>query len=206
MSLAMTVSESYSVGGITFPTNKQINGDGAVIQNVSIPKAWDGSLTTRTNDTDGDVTATLSAHTITDGDIVDLYWTENGIPGSARNATVGTVAGNVIPFTGAVGDVLPTVAENIIIAKQVELATEVSGDSVLAIAFSCGKKGTFVVTGSDNIEDFSKVLDAGVAFAYFDGKGDLNPITGDVIAKTFVSHDDTAAAAVMKVAFLYTNS
>ena len=71
--------------------------EGTGTKEVALPIAKAGTLTTRTEDDTGE--ATLGAgHGITTGAIVDIYWSG----GRRYGVTVGTVAGNVVPF-GAPG-------------------------------------------------------------------------------------------------------
>jgi len=206
MSQNMTIQETYGLAGISLSTNKSLQGDGTIAQVVSVPAAQSGILTTRTSDTAGDITMDNPAHTVQTGDRVDLYWVEAGVPGSARGGVVGTVAGDVVPVSGLTGDILPAATTPITVAVPQELVTELAGSQVQGLAFSClASKATFVVTGSDDIEDFSKILDANVAYVWFDGAGEDNPIVGDTIAKTFVSHNDLNSQQDIKAAYLYNN-
>jgi len=206
MSVNMSVSETYSVGGVSFPTNKSIVNDAAIVQAPSLPAAESAELTVRTNDTEGSLTVAGGSTNVQTGNRIDLYWVENGVLKAARGATAGAVAGDVVPFTGLTGDVLPVATTTVTVAISVEADLgALLGDNVNGILFQCPARATFVVAGGDDVEDFSKVLDAGVAYAWFEGVGEDNPITGDTIAKVFISHADESGSQIVKSAFAYDN-
>jgi hypothetical protein len=79
-----------------------VSGDEATYQDPSVPAAKTGSLTTRTNDTTGTLTM-AGGHGFLTGDLLAVFWSG----GAASYVTAGTVAGNSVPITVSVGDVLP---------------------------------------------------------------------------------------------------
>jgi hypothetical protein len=88
---------------------------------TAMPSGWVSALTTRTSATEGTATASVYPawentaispfHSITTGQVVDIWW--NG--GERTGVTVGTVSGNLIPFSGGTGPDLPVEDEEIFI-------------------------------------------------------------------------------------------
>ncbi len=201
MSVDAIISKSTSVGGKSFTESTTISTNGGIVVERSIPKAQTGVLTTRTSDTAGSITMDDSGHTVGTGDTLDIYWTD----GQARQATVGTVAGTTVPFTLATGDALPTATTALAVSVPTVVDTDVDGDNVKLITSYSTKKSTFVFTGSDLVEDYFRIYRgaAGGTNAWYENTGEPNPIAGDVLAKTFMSHNDSTAASIMRYAISY---
>ena len=154
-----------------------------------------GTLSTRTNDTDG--TLTLAAdHDIETGDTICIGWTDaNGVVKCARLATVGTVAGTSVPFTGATGDVLPAEAYSIVADEVVDLDADWDGDKAVLFGaeFNAGA-GIAIYEDSGN-----NVLKAWVAQAaqeplpYWSNSGITNPITGNPVDEVRIANLCTSA-------------
>ena len=81
--------------------------------------------TTRTNDTEGTVTA--AGHNISTGNTVAVFWTG----GSRDGCTAGTVSGSAVPITGGEGDNLPTQATAVTICKATTTTVLVFAGSAL---------------------------------------------------------------------------
>lgn len=201
MSMTASVTKAHSLGGVDFPEGQSINGDGAIVHDIVTDLAWAGSLTTRTDDDEGTITLDDSDHVVTTGMRVDLYW--DG--GSRRGCTVGTVAGNAVPFSGGAGDNLPTEDSDIIIGIPTELDIQVDGDNVLAVLLYLSLRGQFTFTDSGNVEKFNQVIGAEQAFDWNKNSGVVNPLAGDTIAKVFVSSADPETQATARVGVLYNN-
>jgi len=204
MSMSEVVKKNLTVGGTVFAESRTVSGDAIIVHDEDVAAGDGGSLTTRTNDTAGTVTADALTHGISTGDRVDLYWTVAGVNYCARGATVGTVSGAVIPFTGAVGDALPAQDSDITISLCVELDLSVLGTNVNAIILYAEARGQFVFEDAGGIE-LAKVLGDGVVWDWHEDNGEDNPITGDSIIAVYVSHSDEDASKKMKVAVLYDN-
>ena len=204
MSVRTTIQKTFSMGGVSFAETITKTADAFLAQEVSVPAAQESALSTRTNNTDGTLTMDSSGHSITTGSRVDLYWTVAGVSGERLGATVGTVSGASVPFTGGSGDNLPAQASVIMAALPEVLDIIVDGDNVAAILLASAKRGQIVFTSSGVTEQFAKTLGAATSFAWHDTDGSVNPIVGDDIVAVYVSHGD-AAAATMKVGVLFNN-
>lgn len=203
MSVNATVTKSQTLGGVSFPESKTPTGDAMIVQNITVPAAEAGELTTRTSDTAGTLTMDDSAHTINTGDRLDLYWTG----GSCRDALVGTVSGASVPFTGAQGDVLPIATTEIMAAVPVEVDVVVDGDNLVALLManiSAIGQAQIVLEDDGAAEAYFARLGIACSRTWHDADGTDNPIAGDLIEKAYLSHGGTAAAAV-RLGMVYDN-
>lgn len=126
-----TYSSAATIAGHSFQNSAAPTGDGNLTRDVSLAAAKTGTLTTRTSDTAGTLTM-ASGHGFTDGQIIDIYWAT----GQCTRATIGTVATNSVPFTGAGGDVLP-IATTAIKAMVQRVETLTFADAAL-VALALG--------------------------------------------------------------------
>lgn len=189
---------SLSVGGISIQGQISRTAEGQRSEEISLAAAKTGSLSTRTNDTDGTLTMS-SGHGITDADVIDIYWTDaNGDVQVAYGATVGTVATNSVPFTGASGTVLP--AEDATITACVVTSVDMTfdGDNVELIAAHSNRKGHVLFNGPD----VAVKLPAGEPWHWANGVGS-NPLTGDAVTSLSVSNGDSSNTATLKVGVLH---
>ncbi len=77
-----------------------------------------GTLTTRTSDTQGEVTLETGHGVTSAATNQTFYWFENGVLKKRRNTTIGVVVGDVVPFSGGTGDVLPLAGVNVYYGYQ----------------------------------------------------------------------------------------
>jgi len=98
-------TNSLSTSQGTFENRVNITADGELIKNPVIGPAKVGSLTTRTNNTQGVITL-VTGHGLTTGK-KDIYWTNvDGTKGSRYNVD-GTISTDALTITGGAGDNLP---------------------------------------------------------------------------------------------------
>ena len=203
MAVKATIKQSSSIGGIAFPESRSIEGDGQIVQSLAVPAAQGGSLTTRTNDTDGEITMDASDHTVDTGDRVDLYW----VGGQRRGVTVGTVTATAVPISGGDGDVLPSQDTDITVALPEEIDIFVDGDNVDAVLAYSAQRGQIVFIDTDTSEVEIAVWNLGVGGvkSWHDEDGDDNPFAAVNIGRAYVSHDLESAAADMRLGIVYNN-
>ena len=106
MPIPVSFMKTMSVDGQTFVTNNTTtltnNSNGLIMFAVTLPPAKVGTLTTYTSNTAGTLTMADSAHGILTGSIIDIFWTDAaGLIRMRLSATVGTVAGTIVPFTSS---------------------------------------------------------------------------------------------------------
>lgn len=107
MSVTNTFKASVKIGDVIYLVERDMTAYEVVVNelDIDLAPAKSGSLTTRTNNSDGTLTMS-TGHGITTGARLDLYWAT----GSRRGITVGTVSGNSVPISSGTGDNLPTAA------------------------------------------------------------------------------------------------
>ena len=164
-------------------------------QEKALGAAKSGALSARTSDTAG--TLTLSTgHGITDGDTIDIFWTDaNGVLKCAYGATVGTVAGNEVPFTGASGEVLPTQDTAITTQVPTELDCDFDGDKAVLLAAQMKVHGghvCFVDSGDAVLKALT--LKANEPFVWWKNGPFAAPVTGNPVDAVLISNAGTAAA------------
>jgi hypothetical protein len=192
------IATNIALAGISIQGNITRTASGQISHELSLPAAEAGTLSTRTSDTDG--TATLGAtHDIETGDVVDIYW-DGGV---AYGASVGTVAGTSVPFTGASGDVLPDQDTVITMDKQVEINTDFDGDDMSMMAVVSTKRGHVCFEEDDDTVIVAQELLANEGWTWASNTNVTNPLAGDPVGKVMVSNGDSTAAATLKIGVLY---
>jgi len=202
MTISASIRQSSSLGGVSFGESQTLTADGQIVHDVSVPAAQTGDLSTRTSDTQGEITMDESAHTITTGARVCLFWAG----GSRRDVTVGTVSGADVPFSGGLGDALPIATTEIFVSLPEELDIFVDGDNVVAALASFAKEGIveFIDTDASEQEIVAWNVGEGGVKMWHNADGDDNPFTAANIGRLYVSHKD-AAAATVKIGIAYDN-
>lgn len=187
--------QSTSVGGRAYAKKTTVTGAFSVGFDESLLAAKIGTLTTRTDDNTG--TLTMNAgHGIVTGNRLDVYWTDAaGVVKCRRGMTVGTVATNSVPIDGGEGDVLPAAAFAIRAMVPKEVAFPLTGNNVQSIQVYGQHDGSsFVFTTSGNVTIVGDtIVTAGGAYQWYNGSGVANPMSGQTVAKVFLSHGNTGA-------------
>lgn len=201
MPFTMTINESASVLGLTFPTKTTVTADGNVSKAPTVAAAKTGTLTTRTDANTGELTMAAS-HGITTGARLDLYWTG----GSRRGITVGTVATNAVPIDLGSGDDLP--ADETVITAMVptEEAFAVSGSTVSAIALYSDQAGQIVFCLTDDTEVAAYTVGGAVggeqSVFWTADRNATNPLAGAAVTKVYFSHGTSTTSASMRAVVL----
>jgi hypothetical protein len=193
------VSESRTTtDNYTFESRESVEFDNTVKSEPSVAAAKSGTLSARDSDTAGTLTLG-SGHGITNGQRIDIYWSGGYVYG----ATVGTVSGNSVPFTGAVG----TLPANTTVVTAMVPNTEsfnVTAADLKYMGVQCltsGVRALAVFAESDNtVVKVAAVTGVTSAYQWTVGGGATNPF-GENVAKVFLSHSDsTQAVSVVAVA------
>jgi hypothetical protein len=193
---------SLSVGGVSLQKSVNRTGDHPNSYEVSLPAAEGGNLSTRTNDTDGDITMDDGGHSITTGATIDIFWSG----GRRYGVTVGTVSGTTVPISGGTGDVLPSASTLLTVDEQVVINTVIDGDNVHIIGMviehpdpnSTGKGHVDMQdVGTATIEAVD--LSANVPVVWDIDGGASNVFTGNVIEKTYASNGSSSDAVTLKI-------
>lgn len=197
-----TYGASLTCGGVAIQQTINRSGDHPQAYEVALPVGKAGTLSTRTNDTDGELTVT-TGHGIITGDIIDIYWSD----GMCYKATAGTVAGapadTAIPFTGGTGDVLPTQGVAIVVTEQVIINTQIDGDAI-QIAGVCLETSETAGKGHIDCQDSAHAsieeidLVANVPKIWDVAGGIANVFTGNPITHSHASNGSATVAATLK--------
>lgn len=198
-----TIQQTVAVGGLSIQSTVNREAEGQIGQSVALPAAKSGTLSTRTNDTDG--TLTLEAdHGITDSEVINIFWMDaEGVYHCAYGATVGTVDGNDVPFTGASGDVLPTKDDAITASLVVEIDIDFDGDLAEMIAAGCNKLSHIAFRDVTPTVLKPVLLLAAEGWNWASGQGITNPLTGNPVNDVLASNGEATAEATLQIGVLY---
>lgn len=177
---------------------------------AALAAAKTGTLSTRTDDDTGEITLS-TGHGITTGMIVDIYWSG----GVRYGVTVGTVAGNAVPFGGeggeGAGDVLPIQTTAVTVCEQTEINLNFDGDDmlfVLAVYRNASDSGAcahvdFQDSGDASIQEIDLVVETGGSNGLVRNHnvfnisgGDTNVFTGNRITHVAASHDSESVGHI----------
>ena len=189
--------EQYSIAGLSFsgrvtrdvPVTTAIERTAAASSALAAGVA--GTLTTRTDDNTGVVTA--AGHALIQNDVVTVFWTG----GIRYGMTVGVVAGDDVPVDGGAGDVLPADETAVVIAEQDVLDVDFDGDLVELIAIKATGRAHLVFAENDDTVLHPQELTAGEPWSWASGQGTPNPLTGDPVGKIKLANGTTAAIDVV---------
>jgi len=168
-------------------------------EDITLPVAHAGSLTTRTNNTDGVITLT-AGHDVATG-TYDVYWA-----GGMRYEVSCTVVVNACTITGGSGDNLPAESTAVTVAHRVTVNCAIDGDAVKLI----GVQVSYVLTASvatahvqlDDAEgDTIKEIDLiGSQVWNWDYLNALtNPLTGDPITIGYASNGSATEVGTLNI-------
>ncbi len=180
----ITHAQSISGGGVTIqPLAVTRTNSGMIALEDTLNVAKTGTLSTRTDNNTGTLTMD-SGHGITNGQIVDIYWSG----GVQRTVTVGTVSTNSVPFDLGIGDNLPiaTTAVTVCVQKAINLAIDGDNADIVAVILETVDKSLrtaanvqFLDAAADVIAEIDLV--ANVPQVWDIEGGSANPFTGDPI-------------------------
>lgn len=200
MSIQGKLSLTLSLPGVSISATVSRPAAGGVPpQEVSLAAAEDGSLTTRTSDTAGTLTMDDAGHGITDGDSIVIFWAA----GVAYKATVGTVSGTSVPFTGADGDVLPAQDTDVTVDVIEELDVDFDGDNLELFAANMDRRGFIIFEDSGDAELDAEELIANEPYLYVDGMTASNPLTGNPVDQVLIANGDSSNTATFKMGGTY---
>ena len=200
-----TYGVSISGGGLSVTQSIARTGDHPNTYEVTLPVGTAGTLSTRTDDDTGEITA--AGHTLIVGDKVNVFW--DG--GRRYGMTVSAVVGNVVTVgTGAgevgAGDVFPAQATAIVITKQVQINTQIDGDEIEIIGIvaeapnpSSTAKAHIDMqdTGGASIEAID--LSANQPRVYDIAGGVTNIFSGNLITKTMAANGSATDVLTLKI-------
>lgn len=189
-----TYNRTYKFNDLSFNASTTPNSPLGTPWSVAVAPAKSGTLTVRTNGTDGSLTM-AGGHGITNGQRLDIYWST----GSCYGATVGTVAGNVVPFTGAAGDALPSAATVVTAMVPTSEPVTLTGNNAVAVGVDCpaGGRVVFASSGNATIYAVPERSTTNTSSVWISTDGGTNPLAGGAVAKVFLSHGSTTLTPTM---------
>jgi hypothetical protein len=192
---SITIAKAISGGGLSIsslPVTRTASGGITLEESMSVAKT--GTLTTRTDNTDGELTMSAS-HGITTGATIDLYWTT----GVRYGVTVGTVATNAVPISGGAGDNLPADETAITAVVQQSASLSIDGDNAKIIVVAVETVDKTIRTAAhvqfrDSTNDEIAEIDlvTNVPQDWDIQGGSANPFTGDPITNIKFSQGGTS--------------
>jgi hypothetical protein len=186
-----------TIGGQSFALSASTSTELILGGQVALTGVKTGTLSTRSSDTAGTLTLT-AGHGVTDGALLAIYWAT----GKVTHATVGTVSGTSVPFTGAAGDVLPAQTTAVTAAVGVVIDAVFTGANATGVACQCDQAAWFDWRDAGGSEWLVEV-DANLAVLWASELvGATNPVTGDSII-TVVAYNQSATAATAKIGVDY---
>lgn len=203
MNLSVTQDVLFPGGAVPNAAISRSASGGLAPQEYSLPAANAGTLSTRTSDTAG--TLTLDAdHDLADGDVIDIHWVDaDGLAQFAYGATVGTVDGTSVPFTGAAGTILPAEDYAIVADEQVALDIDFDAAKLVALFACCDRQwGICFRTSVPAVVDAQALLGR-EPYQWATGSPYANPLGSSVIASITISSGSSSGAGSFKAGGVY---
>jgi hypothetical protein len=143
--------------------------------NVTLDAATEGTLSTRTNDTSGVITVT--SHSFSAADIIDIFWTG----GKQIECTVDSTTATTITFSGGNGDNLPIATTEVTVFEPIEVTQVVTKTKQQAMLMSAD--GRIVVrTNSVTVPANTWEFEENDGFSWRESGVFANPFSADVTA------------------------
>ena len=180
--------ESIKASGFDYRKLVETEDKLQTTREIRLRAAKAGTLTTRTNDTQGRVTFPSANHGITTGARIDIYWQG----GHRRGVTVGTVESGATwaPFSGGTGDNLPSTSTALTVAIPEIRNFRLEGYRAGAFIISVPRKSIILFTNNSLVEQWQRIFSAddGDIWWYRKGQGaDPNPIEEMTFRKIVLS-------------------
>lgn len=185
------------VGGIGISGSVVKTNSGQIGQQTTLAVAKTGTLSTRTNDTDGTLTMAAS-HGITTAAVIDLYWSG----GRRYNVVVGTVSVNSVPISGGAGDNLPIATTAITAQVQNVIDVDFAGSLATMIAAKSVNKGMLLFYESTTLRAAID-LAADEPWFYSSTGGFTSPLLTYAISSIKVTQSSSSSTSVFSLGVLY---
>ena len=203
-----TYSVSLAAGGVSIQNSVARTGDHPQGYEVPLPVGKAGTLSTRTDNDTGVITA--AGHGLIVGDKVNVFWT-TAPAGRRYGMTVSAVAGNDVTVgtlggeIGA-GDNFPVQGTAVVITKQVSINPAIEGDAIQVIGLVVESTTTGSTakahldmqdSGGASIEALD--LTANVPRIFDIAGGDTNLFTGNPITVSKAANGSSSEALTLKI-------
>lgn len=204
---SLQIDRTVKVAGQTFRETfvKSDDNLAAVEPDGGVAAAKTGTLTTRTDNDTGVIAAQVS-HGIVSTNKVSVFWTDPTTGAyMARSAMTATVSGNNVTVDGGSGDSLPLATTALKLIKGEEEVLAFDGDNLSALALYSKAPGVIeFLDGSAAVLLTRRLLrsTSGNVYTWDDEQGDVNPLAGTEVASIRFTHNNSAAANLMRAAAL----
>lgn len=196
-----TYGVALSAGGVSIQKSIIRTDDGQLGWEITINAAT-SLITNSWVKTDANTAAAnlTNGHGLTNG-VFDCYWN-----GGLRYGVTGNFTDDALALEGGSGDDFPANATAVTICKQVSINTAIDGDNVGIIGLSLEfSDSSSIKRGHVDMQDAVPAtiaeidLTANAPLVYDIEGGASNPFTGNAIATTKASQNDTSNAATLKI-------
>lgn len=210
----LTYNKTLATSLLTLRQQKSLTGTLGDKVSVSVPKGTAGTLSLRTSNSVGTVTAVNGNHGIGTGDKFDLYW--NG--GYRISCVAGTVSGTGIPIASSgagPSDNLPIQGTVVTVSKQVPFTIALTMDDLLGISFILRYPASVITVphlASLVLEDLDNSFHTYLTVTPNKGiivdvlsDGNVRDLTGlseDTYTSGFVSNPSTKSTGIFKVLYM----
>lgn len=200
---SISVTRTVQVAGRRYEVSLTDAADVAPPFSPTVAAAKTGTLTTRTDNDTGVITAD-AGHGLTTGNKLDVYWTESSV-NKRRLGMTATVATNAITVDGGTGDNLPVTSTALTFDKPTRQDLVFAGDDAVLLALSSPVRGTVRFIDEDGSTILETVeLEAGGVWSWTDAEGLDNPLgTGVTVGHIDFTHAQSTAAAIMRGSVAY---
>jgi len=194
-----TIRSAINIGGVAINSTTTRSEESAVTYSDTLAAGTSGTLSTRTDDNTGVVTA--SGHGLSVSDTVDVYWTG----GVRYGMNVTAVSGDDVTVDAGSGDVLPAQATAVVICEAVEINMDFDGDDMAMLAIGCNKRAHLDFQDSASASLFAIEITADEPYRWSNDQEHTRPITGNAVDKVLISNGTTAAGTLKVGALLSAN-
>lgn len=199
----LTYGVSLSGSGVSIQKTVTRTGDHPNPYEVTLPAAKPVTAWVKT-DANTAACNLPSGHGYTNGNF-DVYWT-----GGMRYGVPGTISTDALTLDGGSGTDFPASATTgVVVCKQVTVNTHIDGDAIEILGLSLEYASPSATSvGHVDMQDSGPATIAEIDLtanspAIYDIEGGAaNVFTGNPIIVTYASHNDTSAAATLKIVSL----
>jgi len=202
---------TVTIGGLTASTSKTKTKDGAVAVDPTVTPAVEGTLSTRTSDTEGVISCTDTD--VTSSDKAVLTWVDaSGNLKHRYNVTcvVAEVSGSgsgteyEVTISSGSGDDLPAEDYTVNIGLQVQVNATFDPDDAEVFAVSMNVRGVVALLDGTDTEKRVYDMPAGEMYYYNRDSGEDEPFTGTAVTKILAGSGTTGTTSFLpKILALY---
>ncbi len=198
---SVTLTHTVAIAGVTITQQQAHTADGAIGYETQptnlIPAAKTGSLTTRTDNTNGVVTA-QAGHGLVTSDKVDVFWV-----GGRRYGVTCTVSGNAVTLSGGAGDNLPVATTAVTLSKRRLVNLGFDGDALLMLIAGNDRRCNADFQAANGTSLLSVLMTPGEGYGGVSGVNGTNPLAATLVAQVLVGNADSTNPLIFKVGVIY---